>query len=80
MANTNDNGLVLGDLVVAAFERAHTVTSDPEIAAVLAARTMGRWLARTQRHDLAAKFEPTTPAPKRPARRIARTTRHKRAA
>jgi hypothetical protein len=79
MANDN-NELVLGDLVVAAFDRARTVTSDPEIAAVLAARTMGRWLARTQRHDLVQKFGPMVPGPKSPARRIVRTTRHKRAA
>ena len=80
MANSNDNGLVLGDLVAAAFDRAQTVTSDPEVAALLASRTMGRWLARTQREDLVQKLASVPPGPKRPARRVARPARHRRAA
>jgi hypothetical protein len=80
MANSNDNGLVLADLVEAAFDRARTVTSDPEVAAMLASRTMGRWLARSQRIDLIQKWEGMSPGPKRPARRIARPAKHRRAA
>jgi hypothetical protein len=80
MANTNTNELVLGDLVAAAFDRARTVTSDPELAAVLATRTLGRWLARNERIDLVPAWKPRSPSPKRPARRAVRANRHKRAA
>jgi hypothetical protein len=81
--NTNTNDLVLGDLVAAAFDRARTVTADPELAAVLATRTLGRWLARTEQPELITRWEPMAPGPKRPARgavRPTRPTRHKRAA
>jgi hypothetical protein len=84
MANTNTNDLVLGDLVAAAFDRARTVTADPELAAVLATRTLGRWLAGAEMPDRITKWEPMLPGPKRPARGAARpsarTGRHKRAA
>jgi hypothetical protein len=80
MSNTNTNDLVLGDLVAAAFDRARTVTADPELAAVLATRTLGRWLAQTEYPDLGTPWEPMAPGPKRPARGAARPTRHKRAA
>ena len=80
MANSNTNDLVLGDLVAAAFDRARTVTADPELAALLATRTLGRWLARSEQPDLGKRWEPIVPGPKRPARRIIRPNRHKRAA
>jgi hypothetical protein len=84
MSNSSQpHDLVLGDLVVAAYDRANSVTSDPEVATLLAARTMGRWLARTQRLDLIRQWGASNSGPdKLPPRRAARATRprHKRAA
>jgi hypothetical protein len=61
----------LGELVAAAFDRAELVTTDPEVAATLATRTLGRWLGRTGRPDLARRLDPrrgARPAPRRPGR------------
>lgn len=84
MANSSTNELVLGDLVAAAFDRARTVTADPDLAAVLATRTLGRWLAGAEMPEMISKWEPILPGPKRPARGSSRasalSSRRKRAA
>ena len=45
--------ITFGELVAAAFDHADLVTDDPRAAADLASRTVGRWLARTGRPDIA---------------------------
>jgi hypothetical protein len=42
----------LGDLIAAAHEAAGIITSDPRVAALIAARSVTRRLARMQRFDL----------------------------
>jgi hypothetical protein len=54
-----------GELVAAAFDRAEVVTTDPGVAATLATRTVGRWLGRTGRPDIADRLG----GPKRSGRR-----------
>jgi hypothetical protein len=46
----------LGELVAAAFDRAEVVTAEPSVVANLATRTVGRWLGRTGRVDLAEQL------------------------
>jgi hypothetical protein len=77
MSQASRARLVLGDLVTAAFDRAATVTSDPRVAAELAARTTARWLTRTQRLDLLRALSAARQAP---ARRRSRPQPHARAA
>jgi hypothetical protein len=50
--------VTFGDLVAAAFDRAEVVTTDPDIVATMATRTVGRWLGRTGRPDLARRLQP----------------------
>lgn len=74
------NGLVLGDLIAAAFNHAEIVTADTAAAARLAARTVGRWLARVERNDLGGKLGATPMSEaRRPHRHTARRL-HPRAA
>jgi hypothetical protein len=59
-----DQGKVIsfGDMVAAAFDRAEVVTTDPELVATLATRTVGRWLGRTVRPDIARALQAQKPA------------------
>jgi hypothetical protein len=65
----------LGDLVAAAFDRAEVVTTDPQVAATLASRTVGRWLGRTGRPDIARALQAG-----KPSKRVGRRTPFSRAA
>jgi hypothetical protein len=47
----------LGELIAAAFDRAEVVTADPSVVADLATRTVGRWLGRTGRSDIAEQLQ-----------------------
>jgi hypothetical protein len=58
-----------GEMVAAAFDRAEIVTSDPAVVANLATRTVGRWLGRTGRADMAELVEGAQPDPRRAGRR-----------
>ena len=62
--------VTLGDLVAAAFDRTEVVTTDPDLAASLAARTVGRWLGRTGRPDIARDLQSRSVS--KPAARRAR--------
>ncbi len=66
-----------GELVAAAFDRAEIVTSDPDVVANLATRTVGRWLGRTRRADVANLVEQ---AQVRDLKRAGRRTPYSRAA
>ena len=58
----NNQDLILGDLIAAAFDYAEIVTADARAASELAARTTARWLARADRLDLAQAMERPEPA------------------
>lgn len=67
----NNQDLVLGDLIAAAFDYAEIVTDDARAASELAARTTARWLARADRLDLAQAMERPEPSRRRRATRVA---------
>ena len=46
----------LGDLIAAAYRSAHLITSDRRTAGQLAARTVGRYLARKDNSRLARRI------------------------
>ena len=53
---TNGTGATLGDLIVAAFDRAEDVAPNHRIAARLAGRSIARLLVRSNRLDCARKL------------------------
>ncbi len=69
-ASSREPGRVItfGDLVAAAYDHADLVTDDPRTAADLASRTVGRWLARTGRKDIAERARRESPNPPSPRR------------
>ena len=66
-----DQVITFGEMVAAAFDHAELVTGDPGAAADLATRTVGRWLARTGRPDIAdlARRQPARRSASRPSPR-----------
>ena len=50
---TNGTGASLGELIVAAFQRAEDVASNRRVAAKLASRSIARLLVRSNRLDCA---------------------------
>ena len=73
----DDEGKVvsLGELIAAAFDRAEVVTAEPSVVADMATRTVGRWLGRTGRSDLAQQLQDH-----RDLKRAGRRTPYSRAA
>jgi hypothetical protein len=65
----------LGELIAAAYDRAEVVTAEPSVVADLATRTVGRWLGRTGRSDLARQLQGD-----RDLKRAGRRTPYSRAA
>ena len=53
---TNGTGPSLGELTVAAFERAEDIAPNPRLAAQLASRSIARLLVRSNRLDFARKL------------------------
>ena len=53
---TNGTGPSLGELIVAAFERAEDIAPNPRVAAQLASRSIARLLVRSNRLDCARKL------------------------
>ena len=46
----------IGELVTAAYEEAGRLTRDPQIAAIVASRTLETWLAHSSRPDMVQKL------------------------
>ena len=47
----------IGELVTAAYKEASRVTRDPQVAAILASRTLASWLVRSNHPELVLKLQ-----------------------
>ena len=47
----------IGELVTAAYKEAGRVTRDPQVAAIVASRTLATWLARSSHPEILSKLQ-----------------------
>ncbi len=47
----------IGELVTAAYKEAGRVTRDPQVAAILASRTLASWLVRSSHPEVLLKMQ-----------------------
>ena len=47
----------IGELVTAAYKEAGRVTRDPQVAAIVASRTLASWLARSNHPEVLFKLQ-----------------------
>ena len=47
----------IGELVTAAYKEAGRVTRDPQVAAIVASRTLASWLARSSHPEVLLKLQ-----------------------